>query len=322
MAVIIAGTMSAFNKLTEETRAKHAPVVVAEPVSAVTTVRKPPAYVPTLTEVVKLGPVAAAKAAFIITTAQDRARETLRNIPASAEIVVFPQATRKDEAVAKVTTPSSPAPIQIGFEDDGITTVQFKEVIPQKKPESWIRKAGIKLAVGTAWAVGAAAVAFAGVFGGTMIAIKHQDNVRDAKIAAAATAQFNQAAEVTAAQRAVNAAKETGYYSPFAGSAVKATPAAEATIEPVAVAPVEAKIVEAKQPVSEPKVAKASTTVKAKADFKPAAAANDDQVTYTNAIIAKPFDIATSRVGLDTWNGACTTLKARGVTVDSGVCPQ
>ena len=338
--VIAKGMATSFIKIMDERRAEReaaqsiapaaipasipaAPVVAAiEPVSAVTTVRNPPAYVPTLTEVIELGPVAAAKAAFIITTAQDRARATLRNIPASAEIVAFPLAPRKDEAVAKVTTPSStpssPAPIQIGFEDDGITTVEFKEVKAEPKTSApWWKRA----AVAAAWVVGYVAVGIGGTFLGVAGKIAYQDHVRDAKIAAAATEQFNQAAESSPAQRAVDLAKEKGYYSPFAESAAKVTPAPEATIEPVAVAPGEAKIVEAKQTVSEPKVVKTVSTVKAKADFKPAAAVNDDQVTYTNAIIAKPFDIATSRVGLDTWNGACSTLKARGVTVSSDVCP-
>ncbi len=314
MGVIVAGLAATYDKIMDEHRASHpiAKVTSSTPIS----VRTPPAnigFIPTLTDVVTPAQAAAAQAAFLIATTQDRARATLSRIPVLAEVIEFPRAAQKKVQDAKATPPAA-APLQIGFKDDGITTVEFKEVIPSAEPKkqgSWLKKAATKVAIGAAWAVGGVAIFFGGAFLGVMGKIAYQDHVRDGKIAAAATAQFNQAAEASAAQRAVDLAKETGYYNPLAQNVAKATPA-----------PVEAKTVEAKQPVSEPKVAKAPSTVKAKADFRPAAAANDDQVTYNNAIISKPFDILSSRIGLDTLNNACRFLKANGTTVENGICPQ
>lgn len=238
---------------------------------------------------------------------------TLADIPVLTDILVPAPSTTVTPVISKVANePLSPEALRARRQlaqivifprstnakaANDATEIAFKEVPANKPKANWFKRTAI-----------AAALAVATIVGGFVTGIAIKENNSEAAAAQAkvtATAQFN---DVAAPSANIGVGPVQIIPSPFLEAKIDAALADEA---------------EAKVPAKADKVATPNTpapqVTKVRTSFKNASGENIDIVS--GPIVAKPFDIATSRTGIDTWVNACNALKERGVQVDSGVCP-
>lgn len=190
-----------------------------------------------------------------------------------------------------------------GGNANSISDVQFRMQAPAANNQSFWRRHFKKAAVGISGALVTFAIA-AGVWSGGSHAPDAQSVKKDAT--PEPTAQVVQH-EVVQQPTIILAAAPANDVSPapVAPAPVAEVAAPEATIEATPVAPTV--------------TAKAPTIVKHFAKAKVAAPTVD--VQDNTPLVEKTWDIATSRVDLETWNNACKALNQHNLTV-SGVCPQ
>lgn len=190
-----------------------------------------------------------------------------------------------------------------GGNANSISDVQFRMQAPAANNQSFWRRHFKKAAVGISGALVTFAIA-AGVWSGGSHAPDAQSVKKDAT--PEPTAQVVQH-EVVQQPTIILAAAPANDVAPVpvAPAPVAEVAAPEATIEAAPVAPT----VTAKAPKVVHHFAKAKV------------AAPTVDVQDNTPLVEKTWDIATSRVDLETWNNACKALNQHNLTV-SGVCPQ
>ena len=316
LAVLQGGAQAAQLKFAEPQTAQTEPIVLKRPANAFDSI-------PTLTDVIKPGTGHFAKAAFIGTTQRDQAS-------AKFTADALPLAVIAPEAVAEAPEYVRP---RLSLQDmitakRGAKTVPHKDLFPAvsektdpvvSEQKTTLREKAKKAL--TALAVGAGAVALTGaaIFAGLAAGFAYKDaqKLDDAlaKASMSAKADFNKAGSPSFT---APAPVEATVYVP--------TPANDTTAK----AAPKAKVVDDSpkfgEPISDeapkvtgkhtPKVEKSTTHAKAKADFRPAAAVNDANVSYEPGVL-KAFDPLTMRADLSTLVNAC---KQAGVTGANTVC--
>lgn len=305
--------------------------LVATPLASPIISRKPPAdqYVPTLTEVIEDPRELPSKVAFLAPTPQDLMNRTL--LPTQAESIVakkpvgyysknvtaFFKETELKEAKNNDNAVSGGALLlrSSGSEEnlDGFAPVEFLaksrpiaiSPIPAVNDRRSFKDIFNKKAVAKIGGIFLGAAAAVAALGTVITLTLSSGDALDK-----ATVESIMKTQPTA-QAATQAVKPQPTVivasAPVAAEVVAPAPTPEPTIEAAPVAPT----VSAKTP----------TIVKHfVANAKTKAVEPTVNVQNNEPIVEKTWDIATSRVDLETWNNACKALNQQNLTVN-GVCP-
>jgi len=314
--------------------------LVATPLASPIISRKPPAdqYVPTLTEVIEDPRELPSKVAFLAPTPQDLMNRTL--LPTQAEstvakkpvgyysknVTAFFKETELKEAENNGNAVSGGALLlgSSGSEEnlDGFAPVEFlaksRPIAISPTPAANDRRSFKDIFNKKAVAK------IGGIFLGAAAAVAALGTVITLTLSSGDALDKALAESVMKTQPTAQAATQ----------AVKPQPtvivAAATVANDVASAPVAAEVV-APAPTPEPTIeaAPVAPTVSAKtptivkhfvANAKTKAVEPTVNVQNNEPIVEKTWDIATSRVDLETWNNACKALNQQNLTVN-GVCP-